>query len=300
VPQKTERIERKRRRAGVPKAGLAQTRVGKESTKSTKPPLAIPKGKKSAPDAAFQKLPFKQRAELLVQELVDNLNRNVMRERNQLVLTRLQKPRGKKQSESAPDPRRVLYLKVAGIQTEPNLKAVQQVLEAACFAAEKHAQHKRKGTAAEPYLNHLIEVAYLVSMALSEPDTNLVVAALLHDTIEDTRTTREELVVRFGSDVADLVAEVTDDKSLPPPGRKRLQIENAPKKSARAQTIKLADKISNLRGILFSPPAKWDFERKKEYFAWAKSVVDGFTAPNPILKAEFEKTLQQFDDMVRS
>jgi hypothetical protein len=111
---------------------------------------------------------------------------------------------------------------------------------------------------------------------------------------------REELVERFGSDVADLVAEVTDDKSLPKAERKRLQIENAPKKSVRAQIIKLADKVSNLRAILFSPPAKWDFQRKKDYFAWAKSVVDGFAEPNPALKAEFEKTLQQFDDMVRS
>jgi (p)ppGpp synthase/HD superfamily hydrolase len=189
---------------------------------------------------------------------------------------------------------------VAAVHTEENLKAVQQVLNAARFAAEKHAGHKRKGTAAEPYLNHLIEVAHLVSMALPEPDINLIMAALLHDTIEDTRTTKAELVDRFGSDVADLVAEVTDNKSLEKAERKRLQIENAPKKSARAQTIKLADKISNLRGILFSPPTKWDFERKKEYFAWAKRVVEGFTAPNPTLKAEFERTLQQFDDMVHS
>jgi len=186
------------------------------------------------------------------------------------------------------------------MSSEANTKAVQQVLDAAHFAAQKHADRKRKGAAAEPQLNHLIEVAHLVSVALSEPDTNLVMAALLHDSIEDTRTTKAELVDRFGSDVADLVAEVTDDKSLPPPERKRLQIENASKKSARAQTIKLADKISNLRGILFSPPTDWDFRRKKEYFAWAKLVVDGLTAPNPTLKAEFEKTLHQFDDLVRS
>jgi guanosine-3',5'-bis(diphosphate) 3'-pyrophosphohydrolase len=87
-------------------------------------------------------------------------------------------------------------------------------------------------------------------MALAEPDTNLVQAALLHDTIEDTETTREELIDHFGSDVANLVVEMTDDKSLPKQERKRLQIENAPKKSERAQTIKLADKISNLRSIV--------------------------------------------------
>lgn len=119
--------------------------------------------------------------------------------------------------------------------TDPQLKAIQEVLRAARFAAERHATQTRKGAAAEPYVNHLLEVAQLVSMALAEPDTNLVQAALLHDTLEDTKTTRDELIDRFGSDVADLVVEMTDDKSLPKQERKRLQIENAPKKSERAK-----------------------------------------------------------------
>ena len=167
------------------------------------------------------------------------------------------------------------------------------VLSAAHFAAEKHANQKRKGKAGEPYINHLLEVAQLVSSAIPEADTNLVVAALLHDVIEDTGVMKEELVERFGSDVAGLVSEVTDDKSLPKAERKRLQVENAPKKSVRAQAIKLADKISNLRSILASPPADWDLARRQEYFQWAKRVVDGLTAPNPVLKAEFDKTHSQ-------
>ena len=142
------------------------------------------------------------------------------------------------------------------------------ILSAALFAAEKHANQKRKGKAGEPYVNHLLEVAHLISGAIPEPDTNLVVAALLHDVIEDAGVTKEELVGRFGSDVAELVAEVTDDKSLPKAERKRLQVEHAPKKSVRAQAIKVADKISNLRSILTSPPADWDFQRRKEYFEW--------------------------------
>ena len=181
---------------------------------------------------------------------------------------------------------------------ETDLHSVHRVLEAALFAAEKHAQQKRKGLGGEPYINHLIEVAALVAGSISEPDADLVAAALLHDTIEDTATTKEELIRRFGSDVADLVAEVTDDKTLPKQERKRLQVENAPKKSKRAQIIKLADKISNLRSILYSPPADWNYERKKEYFAWAQRVVDGFSAPNPILKSEFDATLQKFDGVV--
>jgi (p)ppGpp synthase/HD superfamily hydrolase len=187
---------------------------------------------------------------------------------------------------------------VENLRKPTDLQALPRVLEAAHFAAEKHRNQRRKGAAGEPYVNHLLEVARLVAASLSEPDTNLVIAALLHDTIEDTATTKEELGRRFGSDVADLVAEVTDDKTLPKQERKRLQIETASKKSERAQTIKLADKISNLRSILYSPPAEWDYRRKKEYFAWTKQVVGGFTAPNPILKAEFEATLQKFDSIV--
>ena len=175
------------------------------------------------------------------------------------------------------------------------MEPVQQVLDAAHFAAEKHANQKRKG--GEPFINHLIEVAHLVSTALSEPDANLVVAAFLHDTIEDAGVTAAELTERFGQDVTSLVLEVTDDKSLAPEVRKRLQIEHAPKLSVRAQVIKLADKISNLRSILSSPPPDWDYERKKQYFEWGRRVADGLSAPNPILKAEFEKTYQRFGEV---
>ncbi len=147
---------------------------------------------------------------------------------------------------------------------------------------------------AEPYINHLVEVAELVAGALTELDTNLIIAAILHDTIEDAGVTSEELTQRFGTDVAELVAEVTDDKLLPKEDRKRLQVEHAPKLSARAQTIKLADKISNLRSILLSPPEDWSLERKREYFRWAAQVVEGLTAPNPALRSEFESTLKRF------
>lgn len=120
---------------------------------------------------------------------------------------------------------------------------VQQILSAAMFAAQKHASQRRKGAAAEPYVNHLIEVAQLIAGSSEELDTNLVMAGLLHDTIEDTGTSAEELEKAFGSDIAGLVVELTDDKSLPKDVRKTLQVENAPRKSVRAQVIKLADKI---------------------------------------------------------
>jgi (p)ppGpp synthase/HD superfamily hydrolase len=171
---------------------------------------------------------------------------------------------------------------------------VQRILAAAVFAAEKHAAQKRKGAAAEPYVNHLIEVAQLIAGSSEQLDTNLAMAGLLHDTIEDTGTTAEELERKFGADITALVLEVTDDKSLPKEVRKALQVEHAPHKSVRAQVIKLADKISNLRALLISPPATWSAERKRDYFAWAQKVVSGLSAPNPILKAEFDKTFAQF------
>lgn len=167
--------------------------------------------------------------------------------------------------------------------------SVQRILAAARFAAEKHAQQKRKGEFQEPYINHLLEVAELIASSSSVLDTELVMAGLLHDTVEDTATTPAELEERFGSDVAALVAEVTDDKSLPKETRKRLQVEHAHQKSERAQVLKLADKISNLRSILASPPVGWGRERKRQYFEWARDVVSGLTSPNRILKEEFEK-----------
>ena len=172
---------------------------------------------------------------------------------------------------------------------ESSVQDWQAILAAASYAAEKHSHQTRKGAAREPYINHLIEVAGLVAMALTVPDANVVIAALLHDTVEDTDTTPAELVERFGMDVASLVAELTDDKTLPQAVRKRLQVEHAPRLSVRAQTIKLADKISNVRSILTSPPVDWSLERRREYFAWSTSVVNALSAPNPTLKREFER-----------
>ena len=174
---------------------------------------------------------------------------------------------------------------------------VRRILAAARFAAEKHAQQKRKGAAGEPYFNHLLEVAELVAASTDHLDVELLMAAFLHDTVEDTGVTLQELEARFGKNVAALVEEVTDDKSLPKEVRKQLQVQNAPKKSARAQTLKLADKISNLRSILASPPSGWDLERKQQYFEWARQVVSGLAAPNPFLKSEFDKTYSMISQL---
>jgi (p)ppGpp synthase/HD superfamily hydrolase len=161
-------------------------------------------------------------------------------------------------------------------------------VKAADFAARRHVNQRRKGAAGEPYVNHLAEVAMLLATATEGGDAALVAAGFLHDTLEDTPTEYEELLAFFGSDVADLVAAVTDDKSLPKKERKRLQIEHAPKASERARMLKLADKISNLRSLATSPPAGWDIARAAEYIDWAESVVAGCRGVNPILEHLFD------------
>jgi (p)ppGpp synthase/HD superfamily hydrolase len=147
---------------------------------------------------------------------------------------------------------------------------------------------RRKGEAAEPVVNHLAEVADLVARATDGADADLIVAAVLHDTVEDTATTFEELAGRFGGRVASLVAEVTDDKTLPLSERKRLQVENAAHASHGAKVIKIADKTSNLRAMALSPPRNWSEARRAEYLNWGRQVVANCRGANRWLEAKFD------------
>jgi guanosine-3',5'-bis(diphosphate) 3'-pyrophosphohydrolase len=167
------------------------------------------------------------------------------------------------------------------------MKHIVTIMKAAEFAAIKHTRQRRKGETAEPYLNHLIEVASLVADA-TDGNPEIVIAALLHDAVEDQDVTNAEIDALFGSSVASIVAEVTDDKSLPKEERKQRQVTGAPHKSEAASIIKLADKTSNLRAIANSPPS-WPIERKKEYLAWARSVVSGLPFKPIRLLAKFEE-----------
>lgn len=171
-----------------------------------------------------------------------------------------------------------------------------QILAAANFAAERHAFQRRKGDPAEPYVNHLLEVAYILAEYCDGFDPVLVMGGLLHDTIEDTGVTRDEIAERFGEEVAALVEEVTDDKSLPRHLRKALQVERATSRSPRAQNLSTADKISNVRSTLSNPPSDWSPERRREYVEWSQSIVSQFTKVSPRLRAEFERTLVRFAD----
>ena len=168
----------------------------------------------------------------------------------------------------------------------------KQLITALAFAADKHKNQRRKDADASPYINHPIALANLLLNEAGVEDQRVLIAAVLHDTIEDTDTTEQELVRHFGKDVADIVLEVTDDKALPKAERKRLQIEHAAHISRRAKLVKLADKICNLRDITASPPAGWSVDRKREYFDWAKSVVDELRGVHPGLEHLFDKTYE--------
>jgi (p)ppGpp synthase/HD superfamily hydrolase len=158
--------------------------------------------------------------------------------------------------------------------------------EAVAFAAERHADQRRKGARAEPYVNHVIEVARLL-VAARPGDETLAVAGLLHDTVEDTGTALEEIRTRFGDEVAFVVAEVTDDKTLAREQRKRLLAETVGSKSERARLLKMADMTANLRSLQESPPA-WDEERRLEYIAWNRAVAEGCRGLDESLEAWFE------------
>ena len=166
---------------------------------------------------------------------------------------------------------------------------VNLLLRAATFAAEKHKTQKRKNTAQTPYINHPLEVAHLLATEAGVTEVVVLVSAILHDTIEDTRTTREELEQLFGAEVASVVAEVTDDRWLLKAERKRRQVEHAPTLSPRAKLVKLADKICNVRDVADDPPAGWPLERRQEYFDWAKAVVDGLRGASPVLEGRFDE-----------
>jgi GTP diphosphokinase / guanosine-3',5'-bis(diphosphate) 3'-diphosphatase len=174
------------------------------------------------------------------------------------------------------------------MNAEADLSAI---LKAASFAAEKHRDQRRKDAEGSPYINHPIALANVLANEGGVTDPEVIVAALLHDTIEDTETTADELRELFGNAVTGVVLEVTDDKSLPKVERKRLQVEHAARASPQAKLVKLADKICNLRDILSSPPSDWSVERQQEYFDWSARVVAGVRDVHPGLALVFDRLL---------
>lgn len=171
--------------------------------------------------------------------------------------------------------------------------AFAEILKALHFAADKHRDQRRKDAEASPYINHPIEVAELLARVGGVTDIATLQAAILHDTLEDTQTTAEELDAAFGVEVRRIVEEVTDDKTLVKAERKRLQIEHAPQISPRAKLVKLADKIANVRAVTRTPPAKWPLERRVDYLTWTEQVVAGLRGCSPALEKLYDEELKE-------
>ena len=168
----------------------------------------------------------------------------------------------------------------------PDLK---QLIKTLAFATQKHRHQRRKDIEASPYINHPITLVDILVNEAEVTDLDTLLAALLHDTIEDTDATVEEIETEFGPTIASLVMEVTDDGTLPQLERKALQIKHAPGLTYKAKLIKLADKIANLRDIDRSPPAGWTLQRSQAYFDWAKDVIEGVRGTHKVLEALFDE-----------
>lgn len=168
-----------------------------------------------------------------------------------------------------------------------------QLLKALSFAADKHRFQRRKDTEETPYINHPIRVALTLAETGGETNIDLLTAAVLHDTIEDTETSASEIESHFGSLVLNLVLEVTDDKNLSKEERKKLQVLHAPHKSLLAKKLKLADKICNVYDILHHPPGNWSAERKHNYLTWAENILTGLKGANPLLEEHLAELIRQ-------
>ena len=173
-----------------------------------------------------------------------------------------------------------------------------QLLKAISFAAEKHRQQTRKDGMGTPYINHPVSVALTLADA-GEHELHLLVAAVLHDTIEDTDTSEAEIREQFGEQVLAIVLEVTDDKSLPKEERKRLQVIKASQKSSAAKKLKLADKICNVHDIIYRPPHNWTVHRKLEYLTWAEQVLEGLHGANAVLEQKLKESIQSGRSLFR-
>lgn len=169
--------------------------------------------------------------------------------------------------------------------------AIGVILKAMRYSAEKHNDQRRKDSKSSPYINHPIRVAETLYSVGGVRNEALLAAAILHDTIEDTDATAEDLRREFGDEISGLVLEVTDDKSLPKDVRKQLQIETAAHKSPRAKLLKLADKICNVEDLVATPPADWSLKRRREYLLWTEKVIQGLRGSNRELENLYDEIL---------
>jgi len=169
------------------------------------------------------------------------------------------------------------------------MNEIQSLIKAIDFAAGKHRDQRRKDVDATPYINHPIELASLLMEHAGTSDLSVIIAAILHDTLEDTETTADEIEAHFGAEIRAIVMEVTDDKSLHWQQRRQRQIDGAAFSSYQARLVKLADKICNLRDMSDRPPATWSLQRRREYYEWAAQVVNELRGTHAGLEALFDE-----------
>jgi guanosine-3',5'-bis(diphosphate) 3'-pyrophosphohydrolase len=165
------------------------------------------------------------------------------------------------------------------------------LIKAIRFAAGKHRNQRRKDSLKSPYINHPIEVLLLLWEVGQVRDSEVLLAAVLHDTVEDTNTSAGEISETFGEKVAEYVLEVSDDKSLPKKKRKQKQIEEASQKSQGAKLISLGDKSCNLCNLNDIPPQHWNKKRRSEYLQWSEQVVAGLRGTNEGLEGYYDQQL---------
>lgn len=200
----------------------------------------------------------KEKADLMAEEMICNLKNNVLQE---------------------------------SAETD-KAKLLSLLFKALSFSAKKHTKQRRKDIDKTPYINHPISLANILAQRWVI-DENVLCAAILHDTIEDTETTVDELQEHFGEKITSIVLEVTDDKSLEKSVRKQKQVEHAATISREAKLVKLADKIANITDIINTPPVDWSSNRKKDYFNWAKAVVDNLRGAHQGLEKDFDELINK-------
>lgn len=176
--------------------------------------------------------------------------------------------------------------------------ATARLLAAAAFSAERHRDQRRKGGRDTPYINHPLEVAERIVRVGGVEDIDVLMAAILHDTIEDTETSADEIEGLFGAVVCNLVLEVTDDRTLTSAERKRLEIEHAPLLTPGAKLIKLSDKTSNIADMDTNPPPTWTRQRRRDYLVFAEQVAEGCRGTNEALDAEFARVLSRVRELI--
>ncbi|XP_046544287.1 guanosine-3',5'-bis(diphosphate) 3'-pyrophosphohydrolase MESH1-like isoform X2 [Haliotis rubra] len=179
------------------------------------------------------------------------------------------------------------------MQTTETGSITREIIRCANFSAIKHKDQRRKDPEMTPYINHPIGVAYILTEEAGITDLSVIQTALLHDTVEDTSTTFDEIEAEFGKEVRDLVVELSDDKTLMKEDRKRLQIEHAPHASPKAKLVKLADKLYNLRDLQRTVPRGWSQQRMQGYFIWAAQVVAGLRGTNKIMEEALDKIFKE-------